>query len=86
MSYDIFNFAKEKIMATFNVNLSPALVNLGSEGGLDSSIDANGNSLQRKLHSTMVDSGQKIVGGVSDGGTFTDDVEGVADIDGIDAA
>ena len=73
-------------MATFTVNLSPALVNLGSEGGLDSSLDANGNSIQRKLHAVMVDSGQKIVGNIADGGTFDDTTAGLASIDGIDAA
>jgi hypothetical protein len=73
-------------MATFTVNLSPALVNLGSEGGLDSSLDANGNSLQRKLHAVMVDSGEKIVGNLADGATFDDSTDGLASIDGIDAA
>jgi hypothetical protein len=73
-------------MATFTVNLSPQLVNLGTEGSLDVSIDANGNSLQRKLHSTMTDSGQKIVGNIADGASFDDTTDGLASIDGIDAA
>lgn len=73
-------------MATFTVNLSPALVNLGSEGGLDTSLDANGNSIQRKLHAVMVDSGEKIVGNLADGATFEDTADGLTSIDGIDAA
>ena len=74
-------------MATFTVNLSPALVNLGTEGSLDTSLDANGNSAQRKLHSTIVPNGTdlKVVGNLADGASFNDTIEVISDIDGIDA-
>lgn len=61
-------------MATFTVDLSPALVNLASEGSLDTVKDANGNSLQREYFGIMIVDGtdRKMVGIVKDGQTFTD--------------
>lgn len=74
-------------MANYVVNLSPQLVNLGTEGSLDTSIDASGNSVQRKLHSTMVPNGTdlKLVGNLADGASFDDVIDVISDIDGIDA-
>lgn len=74
-------------MANYVVNLTPALVNLGTEGSLDTSIDANGNSIQRKLHSTRVVNGTdlKQIGNLADGAGFDDTIEVISDIDGIDA-
>ena len=71
-------------MADFNVDLSPNLVNLGTEGSLDTSIQ-NGNSLQRKLTGVMVEfcGNQKIVGRIDDGGQFNETIERVKDYAGI---
>ena len=71
-------------MSTFTVELSPALVNLGTEGSLDTSV-YNGNSLQRSVHGIMVvNTGErKIAGRVLDGGSFTDTIESISDLDFI---
>jgi hypothetical protein len=68
-------------MATYTVDLSPALVNLASEGSLDTSKDSNGNSLQRQLFGVWVVDGsdRKMVGIVKDGGTFDDNFTGISD-------
>lgn len=67
-------------MATYTVDLSPALVNLASEGSLDVVKDANGNSVQRTMFGVWVVDGsdRKMVGNVKDGGTFTDDITTLA--------
>jgi hypothetical protein len=41
-------------MATYTVDLSPALVNLASEGSLDTSKDSNGNSLKTQYLGVFV--------------------------------
>lgn len=71
----------ESNMATYTVDLSPSLVNLGTEGSLDTVKDTNGNSLQRTFFGVMVVNGSnsKVVGNVRDGGTFTDVVAGISD-------
>ena len=71
-------------MADFNVDLSPNLVNLGTEGSLDTSVQ-NGNSLQRKLTGVMVEfcGNRKIVGRIDDGGQFNKTIERVKDYAGI---
>lgn len=63
-------------MATYTVELSPALVNLGTEGSLDTSV-TGGNSIQRTVHGMTVLNGtdRKVVGRVVDGGEFTDTME-----------
>jgi hypothetical protein len=72
-------------MATYTVDLSPALVNLASEGSLDTSKDSNGNSLQRQLFGVFVVDGsdRKMVGIVKDGETFDDVVAGISDYPNI---
>lgn len=67
-------------MATYTVDLSPALVNHASEGSLDTAKDSNGNSLQREYFGVIVVNGadRKMTGIVKDGGTFTDTVTTVA--------
>lgn len=71
-------------MADFNVDLSPNLVNLGTEGSLDTSVQ-NGNSLQRKLTGVMVEfcGNRKVVGRIDDGGQFNETIERVKDYAGI---
>ena len=71
-------------MAEFNVDLSPNLINLGTEGSLDTSVQ-NGNSLQRKLTGVMVEfcGNRKIVGRIDDGGQFNETIERVKDYAGI---
>ena len=68
-------------MTTYTVDLSPALVNLASEGSLDTAKDANGNSLQREYFGVVVVDGsdRKMTGIVKDGETFTDDIAGISD-------
>jgi hypothetical protein len=63
-------------MATYTVDLSPALVNLASEGSLDTVKDANGNSIQREYFGVWVVNGsdRKMVGIVKDGQTFDDTI------------
>ena len=65
-------------MTDFNVDLSPDLVNLGTEGSLDSSV-MDGSSLQRKLTGIMVENNgeRKMVGRIDDGGQFNDTVDKV---------
>ncbi len=69
-------------MATYTVDLSPALVNLGSEGSLDTSV-TGGNSVQRTVHGIMVMNGtdRKMIGRIADGGTFNDTIATQADYD-----
>lgn len=69
-------------MATFTAELSPVLVNLGTEGSLDTSV-TGGHSLQRTVHGIMVvNTGEmKIVGRIADGGSFTDDIATNGDLD-----
>lgn len=69
-------------MSTFTVDLSPVLVNLGTEGSLDTSV-TGGNSLQRSVHGIMVVDGsdRKMVGRIADGGTFTDVVAASTELD-----
>jgi hypothetical protein len=72
-------------MATYTVDLSPALVNLASEGSLDTSKDSNGNSLQRQYFGVFVENNndRKMVGIVRDGATFDDVVAGISDYPNI---
>ena len=69
-------------MSTFTVELSPALVNLGTEGSLDTSV-TGGNSIQRSVHGILVINGndRKMAGRIADGGSFTDTIEGLTDLD-----
>lgn len=71
-------------MATYTVDLSPTLVNLGTEGSLDTSV-TGGNSIQRTMHGILIkDTGEyKMVGRLADGATFTDTIESVADYPNI---
>lgn len=71
-------------MSTFNVDLSPALVNLGTEGSLDTSV-TGGNSIQRSVHGIFVVNGtdKKIVGRIPDGGSFNDTMDTLTSILGI---
>lgn len=69
-------------MATYTVELSPALVNLGTEGSLDTSV-TGGNSIQRTVHGIYFHSeGQfKMVGRIADGGSFTNTIEDIGNLD-----
>lgn len=71
-------------MSSYTVELSPALVNLGTEGSLDTSV-VGGNSIQRSVHGMMILNGtdRKMAGRVADGGSFTDTIEGISDLDFI---
>jgi hypothetical protein len=71
-------------MATYNVDLSPSLVNLGTEGSLDTSV-TGGNSIQRTVHGILVVDGtdRKIIGRIADGGSFDDVFDTLTGIPGI---
>jgi hypothetical protein len=72
-------------MATYTVDLSPTLVNLGTEGSLDTSV-TGGNSIQRTMHGILIKDNTgnyKMVGRLADGATFTDTIENVADYPNI---
>lgn len=75
-------------MADYVVNLSPALVNMGTEGSMDTSLDANGNSIQRTFHGLMVvnSNDRKMVGRLADGAEFNDTVGGLVDLPNIESA
>jgi hypothetical protein len=64
-------------MSDYTINLSPNLVNMATEGSMDSSL-LNGNSVQRTVNGIMVVKGEdrKIVGRIPDGGQFDDIIEG----------
>lgn len=71
-------------MATYTVELSPALVNLGTEGSLDTSV-TGGNSIQRTVHGMTVLNGanRKVAGRIADGSAFTDTIEDNGNLDFI---
>jgi hypothetical protein len=60
-------------MANYNIKLTPQLVNIATEGGLDSSI-LNGKSYQRTFNMFEVKNvgNRKVIGRVEDGGEFND--------------
>ena len=71
-------------MATFTLSLTPALRNLGTEGGLDTSV-MSGLSKQRTGYVTTVVSGTVYkVNEMNDGQTFTDVPEVLSDLSWID--
>jgi len=61
-------------MTNYTLNLSPALVNLASEGGLDTSV-YNGNSLQRTAYIEVTNGSNRKIVEVSDGGSFNDTMQ-----------
>jgi hypothetical protein len=65
-------------MTDFIVNLSPDVVNMATEGGLDTSL-LNGKSLQRTLNGVMIVNGEnrKMVGRLADGDQFNNIIDGV---------
>ena len=63
-------------MATYTLALTPSLINLGTEGSLDTSI-LNGHSIQRTGYLETVDgSGHRKVTEMFDGEAFTDVPQG----------
>lgn len=72
-------------MATYTLSLTPALINLGTEGSLDTSI-LNGVSTQRTGYVQTTVSGNLYslkVTEVNDGGVFTDTPEVLGDLSWI---
>jgi hypothetical protein len=58
-------------MASYAVKLTPDVVNLGTEGSLD--VTVNGVSIQRTMDMVLVkNSGYKMVSRLKDGDTFDD--------------
>lgn len=74
-------------MASFTVDLTPALRNMGTEGSLDTSINSDGNSIQRTYHGLLIETadGKKMVGNVADGGSFTNVIADVEDMPNVTA-
>lgn len=72
-------------MADYTVTLTPALVNLGSEGSLDTSIK-DGVSIQRTFNAVTIVNGtnRKVVGHLVDGDTFSDVVSNYANYPNVD--
>jgi len=65
-------------MATYTLALTPTLINLGTEGSLDTSI-LNGVSLQRTGYIETVDGSDRKVLELIDGEIFTDLPEAIDD-------
>ena len=66
-------------MASYTLDLSPVLVNMASEGSMDTSL-LNGVSLQRTGYIEVVNNGDRKVAVVGDGGTFTDTMQTLTDL------
>jgi hypothetical protein len=69
-------------MANFQLKLTPDLVNLGTEGSLDTSV-VNGVSAQRTGYIEVVNASdlqQRMVWEVADGATFNDTLQTLTDI------
>lgn len=61
-------------MTTYTLDLTPALRNLSTEGGLDTSL-LNGVSLQRSGYIEVHNGANRKIVEVMDGGTFNDTME-----------
>ena len=72
-------------MADYTVTLTPALINLASEGSLDTSV-VDGVSIQRTFNAVTIVNGtnRKVVGRLEDGDTFSDVVSNYADYPNVD--
>lgn len=72
-------------MANYTVTLTPALINLASEGSLDTSV-TDGVSIQRTFHAVTIVDGtdRKVVGNLNDGETFSDVVSTIANYPNVD--
>lgn len=66
-------------MASYTLDLSPVLVNMASEGSMDTSL-LNGVSLQRTGYIEVVNNGDRKVVVVRDGNTFTDTMQTLTDL------
>jgi hypothetical protein len=71
-------------MASYTVNLTPALRNYTTEGGLDTTV-VNGVSLQRTVNMVMTVNGndRKVIGNRYDGESFNDTVQTLGDVAGL---
>ena len=71
-------------MADYIAKLVPSLLNFATESGLDTSIDANGNSLQRTIKCLEVGTaGARKSVSVIDGEDFSDVAQTLINVDGI---
>lgn len=66
-------------MATYTLKLTPDLVNLASEGSLDTSL-LNGVSTQRTGYIEVHNNGDRKIVEVKDGDSFTDDMQTLNDL------
>jgi hypothetical protein len=69
---------KEIYMASYTVKLTPDVVNMSTEGSMDTVVD--GVSIQRTMEMVLVsNSGYKMVGKLKDGDTFDDVIADLGD-------
>lgn len=66
-------------MASYTIDLSPNMVNLASEGSLDTSL-LNGNSIQRTVYIEVYNSNDRKIVAVNDGESFDDAMQGLTDL------
>jgi hypothetical protein len=66
-------------MASYTFDLTPALRNMSTEGGLDTSL-LNGVSLQRTGYLEVYNSSNRKIVVVNDGETFTDTMQTLSDL------
>lgn len=65
-------------MTTYTLDLSPKLVNMSTEGGLDTAI-LNGNSLQRTAYIEVHDGTKRKIVEAKDGDSFDDAMQTITD-------
>lgn len=70
-------------MANFQLKLTPDLINMGTEGSMDGSLDADGNSLQRTGYIDVYNSTNRVIASVADGETFANTITTWDDADFI---
>ena len=71
-------------MADYRIKLTPNLINLASEGSLDTSVQ-NGVSIQRTAYFEVYNSGKRKIVSKVDGSSFNDSIPVWSDNDDIDA-
>ncbi len=71
-------------MAGYRIKLTPTLINLASEGSLDTSV-SNGVSIQRTAYIEVYNAGKRKIVSKVDGTSFDDSILVWTDNDDIDA-
>lgn len=66
-------------MTTYTLDLSPALVNMATEGSMDTAV-YNGNSLQRTAYLEVHSGSNRKIVVVKDGDSFDDTMQSITDL------